>query len=88
MATRTLEIVFAGDASSASRALQKVEQDSKRMGNRVDREGNRVPRSRRCQVKGSRGLVSPLRVWRRQVVRQWVCSRSPLSLVLPISRRA
>jgi 3D (Asp-Asp-Asp) domain-containing protein len=42
VATRTLQIVIAGDPSSASRAFRKVEQDSKRMGDRVDREGGRI----------------------------------------------
>lgn len=42
MATRTLEIVLAGDHSSASRSFRKIDQDAKKMGDRLDREGTRV----------------------------------------------
>jgi hypothetical protein len=42
VATRTLQIVLAGDAGSASRAFKQVERDSERMGKKVDREGGRI----------------------------------------------
>ena len=42
MATRTLQIVLAGDSSDATREFRKVEHGAKRMGDNLGKEGNRV----------------------------------------------